>query len=120
MSFDSIQCNRCELSHWKIPQLYITTENGDIEILMYPRGSIPFEKRYGYAASKAVRIRGNGFIKNFYCMQCQEVSDIADADEKKCRDCASSNVIDLSSVEDKSCPRCKLGIMITRKSPFDF
>lgn len=119
MSFDSIQCDRCDLSHWTIPQLYSTSENGEIEVLMYPSGSTPFAERYGYAASKAMRIKGSGFIQDFYCKQCQEISEIADLDEKKCRSCASLNVIDLSTLEDQPCPRCNLGIMVTRQSLFD-
>lgn len=115
MSFSSLVCDHCDLSHWQVPQLYFRDESGEMEILMYPMGSESFTERLGYPASEAVRNKRLGQIDSWYCQKCQHTSSIPDADEKQCQNCGNQSLIDLSSLEGRLCPKCGIGKMSTRE-----
>lgn len=116
MSFSWLVCDHCDLSHWQIPQLYFTHDNGEIEILMYPMGSTSFQDMLGYPVSEAVKNKEFGQIESWYCQKCQHVSRIADADEKQCHNCGNQILIDLDALQDKLCPKCGIGKMNMRES----
>lgn len=115
MSFDTLKCDQCDLRHWQLPRLYSTTENGEIVIMMYPKGSEPFQRQMGYPASMAVKANEFGSIQSFFCRECHQTSEIPDVDEHYCHHCNSKDVVDLSGLEGKICPKCKTGKMIAEK-----
>lgn len=106
MSFDALNCDHCGLYHWLLPRFYFRNEDGEIEIAKYPHGSEPYFDCLGYIASEAVRNNGSGQVSTWYCQRCQQISDIADVDEKQCSKCGTEGVVDLSTLEGKLCPQC--------------
>lgn len=66
MSFDTLKCDQCDLTHWQLPRLYSTTESGEVVIMMYPEGSEPFQRQMGYPASFAVQSNESGSIQSFF------------------------------------------------------
>ncbi len=83
---------------------------------MYPDGSEPFESRFGYPASQAVIERGTGSVEDFYCKACGCTSEIADADEKLCKECGNKTLLDLSQSEGNLCPKCGSGVVDSEHS----
>lgn len=114
--FEGHSCDHCRLHFSGIPQRCYLNEAQEPVLSMLPSGSRPLnEKIQQRLAPNFFKPSEFYFLWDAFCTDCFHMSRLLRGEPHCCLECGNQNVKSVEELKDKTCPKCKIGII--RQNP---
>jgi hypothetical protein len=114
--FEGHSCDNCGLHFSGMPQRCYLNEANDPVLSMLPSGSRPLDEDIRQRLPTIFFKPGEFyFLRDALCIDCFHMSRLLSSELHCCLKCGSTNVKSADQLQNKTCPKCKIGVI--RKNP---
>ncbi len=114
--FEGHSCDHCRLHFSGMSQHCYLNEANEPVLSMRPTGSRPlYEEIKQRLPADFFKPGEFYFLWDAFCIDCFHMSQLLSGEPHCCLKCGSKNVKSIEQLKDKTCPKCKIGVI--RQNP---